>query len=67
MYHHGFDGKEPNYVEAAYWYRKSADQGNARAQYAIGKLIVDILDNAAAGLSIRTAGRRLEPSWQPSS
>lgn len=37
IYHDGFEGKGPKYVEAAYWYRKAADQGNARAQYAIGR------------------------------
>lgn len=37
MYHYGLEGEEPNLIEAMTWYRKAADQGNARAQYAVGR------------------------------
>lgn len=37
-YHCGSDGLEKNYKNAAYWYHKSAMQGNADAQYNLGCL-----------------------------
>jgi TPR repeat protein len=37
MYHHG-KGVPQNYGEALHWYRKAADQGNVKAQYALGYL-----------------------------
>lgn len=37
-YHCGSDGLEKNYKNAAYWYHKSAMQGNADAQFNLGCL-----------------------------
>src|SRR5699024_1386846 len=35
------DGVEQNFERAAYWYRKSADQGEADAQFGLGSLYED--------------------------
>ena len=35
---HRGEGTKQSYTEAALWIRKSADQGNARAQYGLGNL-----------------------------
>lgn len=35
-YHYGYNGKIKDYAEAAKWYRKAAEQGDADAQWALG-------------------------------
>ena len=37
MYYRG-EGMEQDYREAAKWYRKAAEQGNAEAQYRLGEI-----------------------------
>lgn len=33
----GLAARPPNHEEAAYWFRRAADQGNALAQYSLGR------------------------------
>ena len=37
-YHNGWSGVKQDYQQAAYWYRKSADQGYSSAQLNLGYL-----------------------------
>lgn len=58
MYYYG-KGVPKNYVEAARWYLKSAEQGNVGAEYSIASIYCS--RDAANGMGVRS--RRCPISW----